>query len=298
MNVSKWLGLTLGLIVAAGPAPSPAAEKAPASPGHGERAKAFTAAFDKGDAAAVAAFYAEDADYIDQAGHESHGRAAIQKLYEKTFAAQKGAKLTITVTSARLLSPDVALEDGVTEVAPGDGGPPTAARFAAVLVRKDGEWYLASVRDSVALPATHAEHLDGLAFLLGDWVGEEAKGESATASYAWANNRNFLVSSFATTLNGVPVAGGTQWIGWDAAAKQVRSWSFYSGGGFGAGEWTADGNKWLVKVSATTADGKKVSVVNVLTKTDDDHVTMQTTKLTVDGQALPDAAPVRMKRVK
>jgi hypothetical protein len=99
-------------------------------------------------------------------------------------------------------------------------------------------------------------------------------------------------------VDGVPVAGGTQWIGWDAVGKQVRSWSFYSRGGFGEATWTKDGNKWALKTAARTADGKKVSATNVVTKADDDHVTWQMTRLTVDGESLPDPKPVKMKRVK
>ena len=49
---------------------------------------------------------------------------------------------------------------------------------------------------------------------------------------------------------------------------------------------------------ARTAAGKKVSATNVLTRTDDDHLSWQMTKLTVDGQALPDPPPLKMKRVK
>jgi hypothetical protein len=123
------------------------------------------------------------------------------------------------------------------------------------------------------------------------------KGESATATYDWAENQNFIVSSFATTLNGAPIVGGTQWIGWDAAEKQVRSWSFYSHGGFGEATWTGGGAKWAMKTTARMADGKKVTATNILTRTDDDHVTWQLTGLTVDGKSLPDPQPVKMKRV-
>jgi uncharacterized protein (TIGR02246 family) len=178
-------------------------------------------------------FWTEDGDYVDQVGRHFKGRAAIEKLYKKVFAGQTGAKLAITVTSARLVTPDVAIEDGITEVTPPDGGPPTAAHFSAVLVKKDGVWYFESVRDTIAHPPSNAEHFEDLEWLIGHWKGEADKGESATASYTWAENKNFIVSSFATTLNGIPVVGGTQWIGWDAVDKRIRSWSFYSGGGTG-----------------------------------------------------------------
>jgi uncharacterized protein (TIGR02246 family) len=252
----------------------------------------------KGDAKAVAAFWTPDATYVDQGGREYKGRMAIEKLYGKVFAARKGAKLAIHVTAAKQVTPDVALEEGITEVTSAEGGPPTAARFTAVLVKKDGEWYLQSVNDAVAHPPSHAEHLEDLEWLIGDWTGESEKGESATASYDWTENENFIVSSFATTVDGVPVVGGTQWIGWDAVDKQVRSWSFYSRGGFGEAVWTRDGKTWALKTTARTADGKQVSATNIMTKTDDDHMTWQMTKLTVDGESLPDPKPVKLKRDK
>jgi len=262
-----------------------------------ERRAGFIAAFNKGDAKAVAAFWAEDATYVDQVGHEYDGRAAIQKLYEKVFDARKGAKLDIHVTASKMVSPEVMLNDGFTEVTPADGGPGTTARFTAVLVKKGGEWFLQSVRDSVAPPPSNADHLEDIEWLIGEWKGEADKGESGTASFHWAENDNFIVSEFATTLNGIAVYGGTQWIAWDAIDKQIRSWSFYSGGGFGEAVWSRDGNKWSIKTTARTADGRKVSATNVVTKTDNDHMTWQMTRLTVDGKTLPDPKPVKMKRV-
>jgi uncharacterized protein (TIGR02246 family) len=265
-------------------------------PAQGRRA-AFIEAFNKGDAKAVAAFWMPDATYVDQAGREYKGREAIEQLYEKVFAARKGAKLTIHVTSSKQVSPDVVLEEGITEVAQAEGGLGTAARFSAVLVKKDGEWYLQSIHDAVAHPPSNAPHLEDLEWLIGAWAGEAEKGESAEATYEWAENQNFMVSSFATTVDGVPVVGGTQWIGWDAIDKQVRSWSFYSRGGFGEAVWTKEGNSWALKTTARTAEGKKVSATNIVTKTDDDHMTWQMTKLTVDGETLPDPKPVKMKRI-
>jgi len=266
--------------------------------GNGKRAQAFVDAFNKGDAKAVAAFWTPDGDYIDEVGKQIKGRAAIEKLYEKVFAEQKGAKLTVTVTSSRMVGTDVLLEDGTSEVTPANGDPGTPARFSAVLVKKDGEWYFESVRESVASPPSNGEHLEDLAWLIGDWKGEADKGESGTASYSWAENQNFIVSEFATTLNGIPVVGGTQWIGWDAVDMRIRSWSFYSSGGFGEAAWTKDGGSWVTKVTARTAAGKKVSATNTLTKVDADHLTSQISQLTVDGQQMPDPPAMKLKRVK
>jgi uncharacterized protein (TIGR02246 family) len=266
--------------------------------GKGKRAQEFIAAFNRGDAKAVAAFYVPDGEYTDEVGHQTKGREALEKLYAKVFAEGKGAKLNIIVNSVKLLSADVGIEDGINEVTPADGGPGTAAHFMAVLVKKDGEWYIQNVQESPVQPPSNAEHFEDLEWLLGNWTGEEEKGESGTASYAWSDNRNFLVSHFATTLNGVPVVGGTQWVAWDAVDRRIRSWSFYSGGGFGEAVWSHDGGQWTLATTARTRDGKKVTASNILTKVDDDHCTWQITKLTVEGEAKPDPKPLKLKRVK
>ncbi len=165
-------------------------------------------------------------------------------------------------------------------------------------MKKDGEWYIESLHESVAHPPSNAEHFADLDWLIGAWTGEAEKGESSRASYSWAENGNFIVSSFATTLNGVPVVGGTQWIGWDAVDKQIRSYSFYSGGGIGEAVWTQDTGKWLIKTTAKTAAGKRISAINVLTKVDPDHATWQMTQLNVDGQMMPDPPAQKLKRVR
>jgi uncharacterized protein (TIGR02246 family) len=316
MRGRKLFGLACGLVAAvafglvygsgAPPAPpvSPTQptgakqEPGKAVPGKGKRAQEFLEAFNKGDAKAVAGFYTPTGEYTDMDGHRTQGRDALEKLYSKVFAQNKGAKLTVNVTSARMVGTDVALEEGITEVAPADGGPPSVAAFSAVIVKKDGEWYFESVRETVAQPPSNAGHFEGIDWLLGEWTGEATKGESAWASYSWAENRNFIVSSFFTTLNGIPVVGGTQWIAWDAVDKQIRSWSFYSGGGFGEGVWSQSGDTWTIKTTARSADGKKIAGTNIITRTDNDHATWQITKLTVDGQPVPDPNPVKMVRVK
>jgi uncharacterized protein (TIGR02246 family) len=273
-------------------------EKEKVEPGKGKRAQEFLEAFNKGDAKAVAGFWTPTGEYTDLEGHKYQGRAAIEKLYAKTFSENKGGKLTITVTSARMITPETAIEEGISEVSSPEGGPPSVAAFTAVLVKKEGEWYFESVHDSVAHPPSNAAHFEDIEFLLGAWAGDDAKGESAHSTYEWAENRNFILSTFATTLNGVPVVGGTQWIGWDAINKQIRSWSFYSGGGFGEGVWSQSEGTWSVKVSAQSADGKKISGTNVIKLIDKDHVSWQITKVTVNGHEMPDPPAVKMARVK
>jgi uncharacterized protein (TIGR02246 family) len=273
-------------VLSGGTPPAAAEEPAAKAPAGGQRAQAFITAFERGDAKAVAGFWTPDGDYVDAVGKRTAGRAAIEKLYEGLFAEMKGAKLSVTVTAARPVGADVLLEDGISEVRPADGGPGSVSRFSAVLAKRDGEWYFESLRESIAHPPSNADNFGDLERLIGDWTGEAEKGESGKASYSWAENKNFIVSSFATTVNGVPVVGGTQWIGWDA------------GGGVGEASWKKDGTGWVTTVTARTADGKKVSATNRLTWTGPDNITWQLGDITVDGKVMPNAPPLKLKRVK
>jgi uncharacterized protein (TIGR02246 family) len=263
-----------------------------------KRAQQFIEAFDKGDAKAVAGFWTAEGDYIDPSGHQFKGREAIEKLYAKVFAESKGAKLSVNLESQREVTPDVAIHEGVTEVTPPDGGPPSMSRFTAVLVKKDGEWYFEHVRESAYTPPSNSRHLEALSWLVGEWKGESEKGMTESLSNEWDDNENFIISTYATLAKDVPVTGGTVWIGWDAVDKKVRSWSFYSGGGFGEAGWSQDGDKWTIKTKARTHDGKQVSVTNVLTKVDADNATWQRTQTKVDDKELPDGPVVKLKRVK
>lgn len=268
-----------------------------------KRAQAFTEAFGKGDAAAVAGFWTPDGDYTDLFGKQHKGREAIQKSFAEFFAVNKGLTLRIEIDSVKFVSPEVAIEDGVSSVIPPDGGPPSRSRATVVHVKKDGQWYFSSVRDSIYHPPSNVEHLAGLEWMIGDWIDEmpdkEAKGPVAHASFSWGANQNFLVSSFATTFENLSVAGGTQFIGWDPEAKSIRSWTFENNGGFGTSTWTKEGdNKWIINTKATMRDGKKVVATNIVTRVDADTISWESKERSVDGNTHPDLPAVRMKRRK
>jgi hypothetical protein len=235
---------------------------------------------------------------VDPEGHPLKGRKAIEEAYAELFAHRKGARLTVNITSVRVARPDLAFEDGLTEVAYPQG-PPSAARYSVVYVKADGQWYLASVREAIAVPPTNADRLRDVAFLIGNWTEDSEKGGSAKASYSWHESQNFMLNHFDVALKDISVAGGVQLIGWDESLKKPRAWSFLFNGGFAEAVWTKDGtNKWKIAVNGTQRDGSKVSATNLFTKIDDDHFSWQFTNLNVDGKPLPDADPIKFKRVR
>jgi uncharacterized protein (TIGR02246 family) len=275
---------------AKGPSPDETAMRA--------KAKALIAAFNNGDAAAMAAFWTENGDYVDEGGRRYQGRKAIEEYFRKLFSAAKGAKLRVHRTAFRVVRPDLAIGDGIMEVFPPGGGPTSSARYTAVQVKQDGQWLFESVREAVVTPPSQAEKLEDAAWLIGDWADEGKKGALTHLSFSWAENNNFIVNHFATTLQDVPLAGGTQWIAWDAAAKSIRSWVFDSTGSISESTWTRDGDRLVSKTRTTLPDGKTASSTNIVTRIDADHMSVQWTQRAVNGKPLPDTKVVKLVRVR
>jgi len=262
-----------------------------------DSAKSFVEAFHRGDAKAVAAFWMTDGDYVDEHGRVLKGRKAIEDAYAELFAAKKGLKLRIDVASVRFPTPDLAIEDGTSAVLLPDGNAPIRARYNNVLIKKDGQWLLASVRESAYTDPSNYEHLRGLDWMIGEWVDENPGGPVGHISFAWAPSDNFITSTRTADYKDASLDNGMQMIGWDPVSKQIRSWSFEADGGFGESTWAKDGAKWIVKTKATAADGGAVTATNIITPVDRNTVKWQSKDRTVNGKPIPDTRETTMKRV-
>jgi uncharacterized protein (TIGR02246 family) len=263
-----------------------------------KNAEAFIEAFHKGDAKAVAAFWTKDGDYTDQTGRTFKGRDAIEKAFSEFFADNKGLKVRIESMALKFVTPDVAVEDGITEVGSPDGPPPSRARYTIVHARKDGQWQLSSVRDAAYAPPSNYEHLRDLDWTIGNWAENAETGDGEKISLSWSDNQNFILGAFTTTVKGASVGSATQWIAWDPIAKNIRSWIFDATGGFGEGAWSKDGKKWVVKSTHVLQDGKKAATTYVITSIDSDTISLLAKDRTIDGAKLPDTKEVKLKRVK
>lgn len=262
-----------------------------------KNAQAFTEAFEKADAKAVAAFWAEDGDYVDLDGRRLQGRSAIENAFKDYFAENKGVKIRIEVNSVRLVTPGTAIEDGVSSVIPADGALPSQARYTNVHVKKNGEWLLLSVREAPYTPPNNYEHLRALEWAIGEWMDEGEGPEIGHVTFDWSPESNFIISNQELTVKGTLVSRSTEWIGWDPAGGQVRSWSFVGDGAIGQNVWSNDGDQWIIKSNVILPNGKKMAATNVVTRSGPDTITWQSKDRTLDGKALPDAKEIKMKRV-
>ena len=130
--------------------------------------------------------------------------------------------------------------------------------------------------EAAAVDAPHTSPLDELEWMIGQWVDDGGDSKIIT-SCSWTKNRKFLKRSFTVTIDGQASLEGTQFIGWDPIAGQIRSWTFDSEGGIGQGRWIKDGNRWLVKTSFILASGERASAIKMITYVDEDTLRWQST---------------------
>lgn len=260
--------------------------------------RAYEAAFEKGDAKAIANLFTEDAEFTSEVGRVISGRAAIEAMSWASLQSNKGAKLAIDSGSARLLAPGVIVQKGSTAVTSKDGEM-SGALFTAVLVEKDGKWKYSQVIETPAADITPQERLSELSWLVGDWREvDKAAGLTIRSKYDWARGGNFLTRNVTVNRGEEVPIEGWQIIGWDPLEERIRSWTFDSEGGWSQGIWIRDGKRWLTREEGVTADGDRTTSDTTITRVGEDRLTWESFNRTLNGTPRPSLDKIEINRVK
>ena len=248
-----------------------------------QSARDFTAAFEKGDAKAVAALWTEQGEYESDDGPILRGRTAIEAAFAARFKDRPAGKMEIKVESIRFPSRDTAIEEGLTRTTASDMLPDSA--FYRVLhVRENGKWRMALSREWGAAENRMAD----LDWLIGSWRGQ-AKDHEMVISFAREKDRPFIVGEFTATAAGKTESLGNMKIGIDPVSGEFMSWHFDHDGGYGHGLWLREGNNWVADSRGTRGDGTETASVNILTRFGGDELGWRSIDRMVGGQAQPDS---------
>jgi uncharacterized protein (TIGR02246 family) len=257
-------------------------------------AQEYMEAVREGDAERIAAFWTAEGDLIAADGQRHNGRRLARQAAEQPGDESDVLELKANVDSIRFITSNVAIEDGAAHISPTTDGA-VVVRYTAVWVKRGGEWRLDGVRESAARPASHGEHLAGLAWMVGDWV-EEGDSPAVELSCAWSRDKHFLIRKIRVHLADHGPLSVTQRIGWDAREKQIRSWTFDSRGGHGEGVWWREDERWLVEATSVLPDGALANGLNVYAPVDDDTFTWKSSEAELDGQPVPEHAVTMVRR--
>jgi uncharacterized protein (TIGR02246 family) len=290
MNPNRTLRACLAAALLATPGLRAEEKPDPAMAGLEKAATDFVAAYNKKDAAAIAALFTGDGEMCDRKGDDlTTGRDQIKAHYEEIFAAEDAPSIAIEVKSVRLVAPTLAIEDGTAHLTPpGENAPPRSTDYTAVLMKgADGAWQIASTR-SLKDSTDAAGQLSDLADVLkGEWTAMR-DGVRLDLAFGWDESGKFLSGEMlTTTADGEPQAG-TLRIGWDAGKKSIVSWIFDAEGGVSQGIWTTTDDGWLVRSEGTTSDGETMSANQQLGAEDKDTLIWAVTNKVIDGEKQPD----------
>ena len=156
---------------------------------------------------------------------------------------------------------------------------------------------MASVRESSVQPPSSSP-MQQLGWLIGDW---ETKRDETTvrASFRWIVEKRFIERKYTAGQGGKEISSGTQIIGWDPRAEQIRSWSFDSSGGYGTGLWTPTPDGWAIDTVGVLPDGTPTSSRDLCIRVagQDNVLGWRSLDRKAGDMALPDMREVVLDRI-
>jgi len=293
--------VALALMAATAPAHAQTGTKAkaPADPRNDDRTAiraslaSFVKAFESRDAKALASHWTADGEYNRDDTVAILGRPAIEKAFTDFFAKTPEVKAEIQPQSLRFVSRDVAMGEGLVTVRRGAAETATQARYKTLLVREDGRWHLAQLSESTEDKVSIAD----LAWLIGQWKSTGGQGAEVLTTYSWSPSKKFINVQFTIKEKDLALSG-SQVLGVDPASGAIHSWTFEADGGVCEGEWSRDGDHWVIDAAGTLANGRTIFEVNILRRVNDDTFTWQSINRLLNDSEFPDLPPVKIVRVK
>jgi uncharacterized protein (TIGR02246 family) len=219
--------------------------------------ESYVAAFNKGDAKALAAMWSPDAVYTNPlSGQQVVGREAIEQQFATILGGDDAVKLAATTDSVQFVSPSVAVEQGTARLVRAKQEP-VESQYTAVYVKRDDQWLLDRVtEEDVPVLQSNYDHLKELEWMIGTWVDQDEQARIETTC-RWTKNRNFMTRMFSLAVQDRIEMSGMQIVGWDPDSEQIRSWVFDSEGGFGEGTWSKKDNAWYIRATGVAPNGSK-----------------------------------------
>lgn len=261
-------------------------------------ATAYRGALAKGDAAAIRGAWADGGDVVDGWGN----------LLSAADVAEAGGgpagaprpEIRAGETRVRLVTPDVAIEDGFVDVVIPGTTTPLEGWFSAIWVKQGAAWKLAGIREAERPPVPGPDTLGDLDWMVGEWtlVPDEGVAKDATPamemSVRWDAGRRFLVRDVRLQSPAAAEKATVelqQRIGWDPIVGRIRSWSFASDGTRSEATWFRDGGSWVSRTTTTPPDGIQSTTLHVYTYDGKDRCQWRTVQEPFEADVR--GAPVR-----
>lgn len=251
-------------------------------------ADAYVEARSRGDREALLAAWTPEGDYIDAAGHKFRARDLIASEFSQGDEIPRSVS-AVSVDSIRLITPQVAIQDGTTSHVGRGGEPLVTGRFTAVWVQADGRWLLHSLRESILPASARNTRLDELRWCLGVFAGQLDNGSDAIATASLSPDGNFILREVVVRHPDDTRHTVSQRIGWDPLSQAFKSWTFEGDGGYGEGSWKQQAGCWIVVTEGVTSDGRRTSGMSIYSQITEQGFILEFVGTMVEGAVQPDA---------
>jgi uncharacterized protein (TIGR02246 family) len=150
----------------------PAADEPP-SPSPDEKAiqdaaVKFVDAYNEKNVDAMVALFAPDGRVEEADGTVVVGEESLRAAFTEAFQGEPDAQIGLDMDSLRLITPDVAVEEGATEFFPDGETLTSRGRYLVVHQKKDGVWRMISARSLEKEVLSNYEFLRQLEWLAGE----------------------------------------------------------------------------------------------------------------------------------
>lgn len=251
----------------------------------------YVAAFNKGDATALANMWTENGECRESNGQLFVGRAAIEKAFSEFFKSNAGVKIDVLVKSIRFPSRDLAIEEGLLRQMRGPKDLPNSTAYVAVHVRDGGQWKIALSHEEAG-----QDHLEDLDWLLGEWSGK-IKDDAFKASFARDPKKQSMGATFTRNSPGKEAMVSSVRIALDPETGHIRSWGFEDDGSHSQALWHCDGKSWIVDSRGVLADGTPTAERIILQRVGPDAITWRAVDRVLGDTPQPDTLPMRLTRI-
>jgi len=273
----------------------PAAQEDAAKEAVMANVRTFAEAYNKRDVKTLLKLFAEDCILTEADGSTITGLKELEAEFKENFESDPNSKLSVSVESLKMLTPDVIIEEGKTTFFP-DGKTLTAETdYQATHVKRGDKWLMTRVRSFNRVVLSPYDALRELEWLVGDWV-DTSEDSVVESSYRWDKNKAFLLNDFSVRVKGTKVLSGTQRIGRDPLTKQIRAWVFDSEGGYAESLWSQVDDTWIIKAKGVRSDGLVVTVTNQLTQLGKDRFRFDSADRVVGEERMPNMSIVAVRK--
>jgi uncharacterized protein (TIGR02246 family) len=250
-------------------------------------AGSYVEAFNRRNAAAIAALFTPGGAFSGIDGETRIGREQIEACYSDLFAGDDAPMIALEATGVQFIAPGVAIEEGLVHLTHADDESVQTIGYTATHVEQaDGSWLIAS-SNSVPAVATPAELIKPLHWMIGEWTLESEDGMRIEMVIKLGDRENYLLGDALITGVGQETQSTNLRIGWNPATSSVYWWTFDSEGGNSSGPWARRGDEWVVQTTGITADAEASSSSRVIVRDGDTMLWINTQRM-LAGEALPD----------